>query len=208
MTNIISLVSQKGGVGKSTMARAIATYYTKQGLSVKIADMDINQSTSHRWQQRRLQSEIEPAVSVECFGTVSQAIKHSESYDVIIFDGAPQASKTTRDIAMVSRLIVIPTGLSVDDMEPSVILANTLCEKGTPDSKIAFALCRTGDSKNELKEAREYLESTPYILLDGQMTEKTAFRRAQDEGRSAIECRYKAPREQATRLIKAIDDIL
>ena len=201
---IIGLVSQKGGVGKSTLARAIATHYASQGLSVKIADMDINQSTAHRWHQRRLQSDMEPVVSVECFGSVTHALKQSQGHDVLIFDGAPHASKMTAEIAKQSNKVVIPTGLSIDDMEPAVILANDLKSSGIPAKKIAFALCRTGDSKTELAEAQEYLGATPYKLLAGRMSEKTAFRRAQDEGRSVTECRYKAPREQALSLINEL----
>lgn len=202
---IIGLVSQKGGVGKSSIARALATHYSGKGLTVKIADLDVNQSTSYQWQQRRLQAEIEPVVSVECFGSVAQAMKQSSQYDVIIFDGAPQANKSTHEIAKLADLVILPTGLSIDDLQPSVILANSLKAEKIQVKKIAFALCRTGDSKNELSEAREYLQSTPYHLIDGQIQEKTAFRRAQDSGKSMTECQYQKPREQAQALVSAID---
>lgn len=202
---IIGLASQKGGVGKSSLARAMATHYAGKELSVKIADLDINQSTSYQWQQRRLQAELEPVVSVECFGSVAQALKQCRSYDVVIMDGAPQANKATHELAKKADLIIIPTGLSVDDLQPGVILANSLKAEKIPTKRIAFALCRTGESKSELAEAKEYLESTPYHLIDGQIQEKTAFRRAQDAGRSMVECQYQKPREQAQALISAIE---
>ena len=202
---IIGLVSQKGGVGKSSISRALATHYASKGLAVKISDLDINQSTSYQWQQRRLQSELEPVVSVECFGSVQQAMKQGGQYDVLIFDGAPQANKATQQIAEIADLIIIPTGLSVDDLQPSVILANSLKAAKIPARKITFVLCRTGDSKSEYSEAQQYLESTPYHLIEGQIQEKTAFRRAQDAGRSMIECQYQKPREQAQAMVTAID---
>lgn len=202
---IIGLASQKGGVGKSSLARALATHYADKGLSVKIADLDINQSTSYQWQQRRLQAELEPVVSVECFGSVAQALKQCSRYDVVIMDGAPQANKATHEVAKKADLLIIPTGLSVDDLQPGVILANSLKAEKIPAKKIAFALCRTGESKSEYAEAKEYLESTPYHLIDGQIQEKTAFRRAQDAGRSMVECQYQKPREQAQALISAIE---
>ena len=202
---IIGLASQKGGVGKSSLSRALATHYAGKGLTVKIADLDVNQSTSYQWQQRRLQAGIEPVISVECFGSVAQAMKQGNQYDVMIFDGAPQANKTTWQVAEIGDLIIIPTGLSVDDLQPSVILANSLNAAKIPVSKIAFALCRTGDSKSEYVEAQEYLSSTPYHLLQGHIQEKTAFRRAQDAGRSMIECQYQKPREQAKALVSVID---
>lgn len=201
----IGVVSQKGGVGKSTIARGIAAAYAKADWNVKIADLDINQSTSFAWQQRRLQSGIEPTVGVEVFGTVTQALKVADQYDLMVFDGAPTAAKSTVEIAQAADLVVLPTGLSLDDLTPTVTLANTLTSKhGISPDKIAIALCRVGTSEKEMIEAREYLGETPYHALDGHMQEKTAFRRAQDNGLSVIETTYKAPREQADNLIQSI----
>ena len=42
MGTIIGFVSQKGGVGKSTLSRAVAREAANEGLNVKIADLDIN----------------------------------------------------------------------------------------------------------------------------------------------------------------------
>ena len=53
MGHVISVVGQKGGPGKSTIARAIGTCYAAAEWQVKIADLDINQSTSFGWLQRR-----------------------------------------------------------------------------------------------------------------------------------------------------------
>ena len=50
---IISLISQKGGVGKSAVARLLAVEFTKAGWSVKIADLDPAQGTSTKWKARR-----------------------------------------------------------------------------------------------------------------------------------------------------------
>ncbi|MGI4794611.1 MAG: AAA family ATPase, partial [Janthinobacterium lividum] len=54
MTTIIGLISQKGGVGKSTLARAIAREAAANGLKVKLADLDTQQGTSSNWHRRRL----------------------------------------------------------------------------------------------------------------------------------------------------------
>jgi cellulose biosynthesis protein BcsQ len=45
MATIIALVSQKGGVGKSTLARALAREAAVSGLKVKLADLDTQQGT-------------------------------------------------------------------------------------------------------------------------------------------------------------------
>lgn len=209
MGYIIGVVSQKGGVGKSTVARAIATTYAAADWNVKIGDLDINQSTSFTWLQRRLSRGIEPVVAVETFGTVGQALRIADAYDLMVLDGAPHATRATAEIGQKSHLVVLPTGLSLDDLEPTVILANTLVsEHGVPMERIAIALSRVGDSPRELEEARAYLEATPYHVLGSQVPEKTALRRAQDGGLSVVETPYKGPREQADRLIQAIIDRL
>ena len=44
---IIAFISQKGGVGKSTLSQALAVEAKKQKLKVLLADCDIQQTTSH-----------------------------------------------------------------------------------------------------------------------------------------------------------------
>lgn len=201
----IAAVSQKGGVSKSTLSRALATTYAGAGWNVKIADLDINQSSSFTWLQRRLSRGITPEVAVETFGTVASALKVADAYDLMIFDGAPHATKATAEIARQADLVILPTSLSLDDLEPTVLLANSLTSKeGVPVERIAIALSKVGDSKSELSEARDYLSGTPYFVLDGQVPEKTSFRRAQDIGLSIVETHHKGPKAQADELIQNI----
>ena len=47
----ISLVSQKGGVGKSTLARMIACEYAAGGWDVHIADFDTRQGSCTEWKK-------------------------------------------------------------------------------------------------------------------------------------------------------------
>ena len=58
MALVIGVVSQKGGVGKSTCARLIAREYAHAGWDVKIADLDVSQGTSFDWHVRRLQQQM------------------------------------------------------------------------------------------------------------------------------------------------------
>lgn len=207
----IGTASQKGGVYKSAIARALATTYAAAGWSVKICDLDIDQSTCHDWNLRRLKASIEPAIRVETFGTFSQALKASNSDDVdlVIFDGGPQATAGTVDMGKSVDLMILPTGLSLDDLTPTVRLANRLVDKhGVAPERIALALVRGGDSEKEVVEARTYLASTPYHLLGGTLYEKVLYRRAHDAGFSVTEVSHKGLKEQADRLIQSVIDRL
>lgn len=201
----IGFATQKGGPGKSTLARATAVGYAQNDWSVKIADFDLNQNTSTRWHQRRLKRDHQPAVAAEQFGSVAQALLQADHYDLMIFDGAPEASMATVDMAQACDLLVIPTGLALDDLEPAVELADKLHFKhGVPTARIVFALNHASDSDAELQEAREYLSYKPYFVLDSHLAQKVSYSRAMDVGLSVIEVSPKGLRAKAERLISSL----
>ncbi len=201
---IISVIGQKGGPGKSTIARAIGTCYAAADWDVKIADLDVNQSTSFTWLQRRLSNEITPTVAVEAFGNAGHALKQADNYDLFIVDGAPTASRATTEVSQVADLVVIPTGLALDDLEPSVVLANNLKKEGIDARRICFVFNRASGSAVEYQEAQDYLGETPYHLIDGRIEDKPCYRQAMNEGRSIIEARFKQPRQKADKVIQNI----
>ena len=208
MAIIIGVVSQKGGVGKSTVARLVAREFAAQGWEVKIGDLDVSQATSFKWRSRRLQSAVEPDVPIEQFGRVDQALKAAEHYDLLVLDGAPHATSATQQIARHSTLVIIPTGLAIDDLEPGVLLAHDLAKAGIARERIAFALCRVGTSDAEITDARRYLNDAGYHVFAGEMPEKVGYRRASDEGRAASETRFASLNASAEQLAQNVIDRL
>jgi len=112
----------------------------------------------------------------------------------------------TLEIAHTSALTVLPTGLSLDDLRPSVMLAHELTDNGIPADKILFALCRVGDRANEIEQARAYITRAGYVCADGSLPEKTGYRRASDEGKALSEVAYPSLREKAEELAQSIID--
>lgn len=208
MAVMVGIVSQKGGVGKSTVARLIAREYAAAGWNVKIADLDISQATSTDWKKRREQAELTPVVAVEPFRTVEQAVRVAPHYDLLVFDGPPHSMSGTKEIARVSGVVILPTGLSLDDLKPSVLLAHELIDAGVRVEKIAFALCRVGDRETEITEARNYIEKAGYEALRGELPERTAYRRASDGGRALSEASHPTLRVRAEELAQSIIDFV
>jgi chromosome partitioning protein len=206
MALIVAMVSQKGGVGKSTLARILACEFAAQGWNVKIGDLDISQATSFQWRTRRLQNNIEPDVPVEQFASVTKALALADQYDMLVLDGEPHSTSKTKAIAEQSQLIVIPTGLSLDDLPPAVVLAHDLVKDGVPREKIVFALCRVGDSAFEIEEGRTYLQNAGYEVLPGAIPEKTAYRRATDKGRALTQTHYEHLNRRAEEVVQGIVD--
>lgn len=200
----IGVISQKGGVGKSTTARLIAVNSALAELDTKIIDLDIQQGTCTAWNSRRMQNNIAPHISVEQFPTVKAAIKKSSGYDLVIFDGSPHATKQTLEVSKVANLVVIPSGTSLDDLEPSILLCHELKSKGVNRDKIYILLSKVGASEVELNEAKEYLQRSGYNHFENYIPEKTAIRRALDSGRCANETDYKSVNEKVQ---KAVDEI-
>lgn len=208
MTVMIGLVSQKGGVGKSTISRLVAREYAAAGWTVKIVDLDISQGTNTDWKQRREQNALQPEVAVEPFRTVAQAMKVASLYDLMVFDGPPHSMAGTLEIARASDVVVLPTGLSLDDLKPTILLAHELVDAGISADKLAVGLCRVGDRENEIEEARGYARKAGYRTLNGALPEKTAYRRASDEGRAASEVTFPTLRVKAEELAQSIIDLV
>lgn len=197
MTEFIGLISQKGGVGKSTIARLIAREYAAAEWDVKIADLDTSQATSTEWKLRREENNLKPEIAVEPFRSVKQALKHASAYDLIVFDGPPHSMAGTVEIAQASKLVILPTGLSLDDLRPTIRLAHELVENGISQEKVVITLCRVGDREKEIQEARAYIKKSGYAQLQGSIPEKTAYRRASDVGKAVSEVTFLSLKKRA-----------
>ena len=208
VTYIIGMVSQKGGAGKSTMARLLARELAQNGMTVKIADLDTQQTTCTAWSSDRAEAGLEPEIQVQPFGNLTTALQEAHRFDAYILDGRPHSSRQTLDIARAAHVIVIPTGQTKDDLRPAVQLAHSLVDAGIEASRITFALVRTTRSAAEVGAARVYLEQTEYTMLDGELPSSTAYAIAHDGGRAVSETRYRSLNEKAERLAQAVIDRL
>lgn len=205
MAFVLSFVSQKGGVGKSTLARAVAREAAASDLSVKIADLDVQQGTSAEWARTRLANNVQPAVQVEAFGSAEQALKVADNYDVFIIDGPARASAATVQIAKRSHLIVQPTSATLDDLFPAIKLFNALRKEGIPDSRLAYALNHIGTDAEE-QDARGYIEEAGFEVLPGSLPQRPAYGQAMNLGRAITETNFKTLNERADQLIEALVD--
>ena len=208
MAYIIGMVSQKGGAGKSTLARLFARELARDGFAVKIADLDTQQTTCADWAADRAEAGVEPEIQAQAFGKLATALREAGRYDAYILDGRPHSSEQTLEISRAADLVVIPTGQTKDDLKPAVRLAHALVEAGTPPERIAFALVRTTGSMAELAAARAYLQAADYAVLDGALPVSTGYGIAHDGGRAATETTHRSLNAKAEQLAQAIIDHL
>lgn len=205
MAWIVGVISQKGGVGKTTICRALAHEATSGGIKTKVADLDLEQASFFEWHRRRLSAELPSAASVEIFSTAAAATAATGDAELLIIDGPARASKGTLEIARVAHLIIQPTGASLDDLVPAVKVFNGLVKDGIPRSKLVFILSRVG-TETEESNARIYIEEAGYETLNGCLFEKPAYRKAMNAGFSVTETQYKRLNERADELVQSIID--
>lgn len=205
MATVIAFISQKGGVGKSTLARALAREAAASGLKVKIADLDPDQATIVDWHKVRTQRAIEPALSVQLFRTAAQALASAAGHDLLVIDGPAKASTGTTEIARRADLIVQPTGAARDDLNPAIRVFHGLVKLGIPPERLVFALNHIG-TESEAEAARSYLTDAGYASLPGYLPERPAYRIAQNDGYAVTETRFHGLKERADALIQALID--
>ncbi len=205
---IISLISQKGGVGKSALARLIAVEYVKAGWSVKIGDLDTGQGSTAKWKARRDQHGIEPEIPVEKYATVERAIRDAEHYDLMLLDGPAFAERRGLSMARASELIIMPTSYSLDDMEPQIETVYELEDNGINSDRIVFVFCRTEGSASEDAAARAYLRKARVNVLEPVFPERPSIRQAHNMGRAASEVPYPSIKSKTLPLAQAVADKL
>ena len=204
---VVGVVSQKGGVGKSTLCQLIAREAAISGKQAKILDFDTKQMTSTDWVRARLERDLEPAIEAEPSKNVDKALKHSRGYDIILLDGAPGTPKRTAELMSVCDLIILPTGASRADLTPGLALARSIAAmKLTTDGPL-FALCRV-ITASEAAEARNAIRNAGFETLDGELIERPGYRQAQNVGRSPTETAFPSLNDKARRLARGILDRL
>lgn len=186
MPVVIALVSQKGGVGKSTLARAIAAVAARAGLKVRLIDLDPQQRTLLIWEQARRNNEIWPEITIEALATNEGASATAPFDDLLILDLPGQMSEATLQVALRAHLVVQPSGPSLDDLHPGILVFHALLKCGVPRERLVFALCRVL-SRVEEDKARAHLTAAGYAVLPGAIPERVAYREALDGGRSLTE---------------------
>lgn len=207
---ILSCLSQKGGVSKSSLAASIATYLSNKN-RVLLADMDNKQASTYEWSLYRYENRVEPEVEAakfNSFQTVAKSINPSK-IDYLVVDGAANSEKQSLLIGVNSDLVIIPTCPSVVDINPQIRFAHALKNAGLDEEKILFVFTKVGSSKKEYMDARAYLEEKIHFkVAQNHIDEKTAFRLAWREGKSFVEVPFPTLRKKANMLISEIVDLL
>jgi chromosome partitioning protein len=186
---IISCISQKGGVGKSVIARLLARELAAAEYSVRIADLDVQQATSTRWIGTRLENGHKPDIAGAFYKSVGEAIRDAgEATDVLIIDGKPLADAQATEAAKKSDLVVLPSGASVDDLRPTVQLMHALLGAGVPAQRMLVVLVSSMTPSTEY-DARAVLENAGIRVAAKSLRKLPSYEVALGQGQAPSEAR-------------------
>ena len=108
---IISSISYKGGVGKSTVAQNLAVCFAHSGHKVCIIDADETQA-SMSWTGVRFEKDITPVIQsvglTDAKAFVGNVKGQYENFDIIIIDCPPSLSPIAIKAMYLSHLLIIP----------------------------------------------------------------------------------------------------
>ena len=187
MASIVSFVSQKGGVGKSTLCTNLAVEYAKKGKTL-IVDADA-QGTSEEWVGRRVSEDIE----VACLrGRIHQPIRDlKDKWDYILIDVAGYNSKELRGALLASDVAVVPFRPSIPDMTTYEAIFDIIEDCTEINEKLkAKALIQGASALPQVKEkieAKAAFDDVGIKYFDTVTHDRKAYRDAIGSGKGVTE---------------------
>jgi chromosome partitioning protein len=150
---VISLVTQKGGCGKTTLTTCLAVIAQQAGRHVVILDTDPQATASQWWESRE---EKTPALLEVKGEEIARAVAvvQDKGFDLVIIDTPARAEPINAAAAQMADFCLIPCQPSLADMRaqsPTVQTLKRLEKRG------AFVLTRCPPRGSRTKEAERGL---------------------------------------------------
>jgi chromosome partitioning protein len=183
---IISLINQKGGVGKTTAAVNLASGLAETGNQILVVDTD-PQGSVIQWQS------IADGAEFEVLHLPSPQLKKEfktliRRYDQIVVDSPPAIEDITRAVIEVSNLAIIPIAPSPLDIwssKETIALVNALGKRYRKlNAKILIYRKIPGTRLG--KEAREAMGSYDLDILASEISQRIVFVEAMIAGLSVL----------------------
>lgn len=193
---IISILNQKGGTGKTTLAVNMAREYTKRGLKTLLVDSD-SQGSALRWHEESGGDLIDltclPVTTLD-----KDVMKFKDRYERIIIDGIPRVSPLTVCAIKAADVVLIPVQPSPYDIwatEDLVRLVKERIEITEGKLKAAFVICRRIKGTVLGKEIVELLEPLGLPVFVSGTYQRQEYARSIKDGRTVCEGDTEAMKE-------------
>ena len=204
---VISVLNQKGGVGKTTLSINLAAALKSAGHSVLLVDAD-PQGSSMDWAAAR---EAEPLFSVVSYAkpTIHKTVADIGSgKDFVIIDGAPRVTDLARSCIMASDIVLIPVQPSPYDIWASQEIVGLIQEAGVfkPELQAAFIINRKIPNTAIGRDVKGALTEFDLPVLETTIGQRVIFAESAASGISVME--QDAKSQAAMEITMLAQDIL
>lgn len=193
---IISILNQKGGTGKTTLAVNIAREYTKRTIKTLLVDSD-SQGSALRWHEES-GGELIDLTCLPVNTLDKDVVKFKDRYERIIIDGIPRVSPLTVCAIKAADVVLIPVQPSPYDVwatEDLVRLIKERMEITEGRLKAAFVVCRRIKGTVLGREINHQLFDSGIPVLAHGTYQRQEYARAVQEGRTVCEEMTEATKE-------------
>ena len=184
---VISVLNQKGGSGKTTIATHLARAIQLKGFSVLLVDSD-PQGSSRDWAAVNEENPV-PVVGIDR-PTIERDLKRIAEKDYVIIDGAPQAADLAISAIKASDIIIIPVQPSPYDIWATsdlVDLVKQRIEMTDGKLKAAFVVSRTIKGTKIGKEISVALSDYGLPVLKTSITQRVIYPTSASIGSSVLD---------------------
>ena len=196
--NIIAIIAQKGGTGKTTLAISLAVAAERAGRMVAIVDLDPQASASNWGDRREADSPVVISAQPARLGHVLGAAK-KQSADLLLIDTPPRAEQAAMAAARAAELILIPCRPAIYDLETVATTVELIRFAG--DKPVAVVLTGVPARGPKREQAAEILKSMDLPVCPAAFGYRAAFDHAGTLGLNAQEY---DPRGKAADEIKLV----
>ncbi len=180
---ILSIIAQKGGVGKTTLSINLAVSASQNNLNPVIIDLD-PQGSSYQWGERRAEKrpEVISAQAINLRSIIEKA--KSIGVDRLYIDTPPHSTDTALLAAKVANLIIVPVKPSLMDLDTM----RTTFDLAVLAGKKASAVINMAPTSGTLaQETEDALHDNDYQCCPVRISQRNAFVRCLLAGKSAVE---------------------
>lgn len=182
----IALIAQKGGTGKTTLARCLAVAFERRGQAAAIIDMD-PQASAALWAGRRKADT--PEVITTPLPLLGKTLTASAKVvEVAIIDTPPKTEAAAIAAARAADLVLIPCRAQIDDIDTLPATKQLLDAAGGVEALVFLnALPPYQARRAEAVAAIETNPTAPFRVAPGGFGQRAAFGDASLSGLSPEE---------------------